>query len=215
MGVLVDSGIAWAEYNRQINGWILGDDRQWIGSFPVAFLLAGDTGLAAAYLTIKSNPLLEDSEALLQILVTTSTNIGNPGQIVNSGGNVNVTIRVTGEDVIDGGIAPGPYYYDIRGMAQPSQAVWTFETGQIEFVQNVTDQESGGMPAALPNAGNPRFRGFICGGPPTIGIYNKGDWVRNSCPVPGSPSGWVCLYGGADLDATWVSDGIVGNTTGA
>lgn len=211
MGLLLDSNLVWPIYNKSIPDWVLGDDREWSGSFPLALLLAGDTGLSDVYLTIKQSPTASDAQSLIQIHVTPV--MSTAGIIVNGALNVSVVLRVLGENLIAGsGLAPGPYAYDIRGFAIPSQAVWTFESGQIQFLQNVTAQEAGGLPAALPNAGNPQFRGFICGGPPGIGTYNVGDWVRNSCPVSGAPSGWVCLVGGTP--GTWVSDGIVGDDTG-
>jgi len=215
MGTLVDSSIAWPRYNESIADWILGDDRIWEGSFTLTDLPTGDVGLSDVYLTIKQNPLLDDADSLVQIHVTTTPSIY--GVITNNSpsGFVSITLRVLGEDLVAGsGMAPGPYYYDIRGIATTSDAVWTFENGQINFIQNVTDADAAGTPAALPNSGNPQFRGFSNGIPPVMGTFNVGDWVRNALPSPGSPSGWVCTVGGAYPIVTWVSDGIVGEDTG-
>lgn len=212
MGTLVDSGLVWPIYNKLINDWIFGDDREWSGSFPITLLLGSDTGLTDAYLTIKRDPTQVDADALVQIHVTTVAS--TYGSIVNSGGNSTIVIRVIGSDLVDGGIVPGPYYYDIRGIATPSLAVWTFESGQIDFVQNVTGVEAAGVPAALPNSGNPTFRGMVCGGPPIVGTYNYGDWVVNACPVAGAPWGWTCSGAGQGAQATWLSIGIIGDNSG-
>ncbi len=215
MGTLVDSGLAWPIYNRSITDWVLGDDREWQGTFLLSLLIGGDTGLSDAYLTIKQDPTQVDADALVQLHVTTTPTTS--GSIINNipTGKVTVTFRVLGDALVAASaLAPGPYYYDLRGIATPSLATWTFENGTINLVQNVTQTEAAGTPAVLPNSGNPQFRGFSAGIPPVTGIFNKGDWVRNSLPTPGTPSGWVCVVGGTSPVVTWVSDGIVGDDTG-
>ena len=211
MGLLIDSGIVWPRYDNLITDWLLGNDREWAGSLALRLLPSGDVGLSDVYLTIKLSPLDSDAQALMQIHVTETNSVY--GAIVNSPALTNVSLRILGGQLVGSGALAGPVYsYDIRGFGKTSGAIWTFETGQIMFEQNVTAMVSSGLPAALPNMGNPVFRGFAYG-PPVIGIYNVGDYFRNAGPAPGEPSGWVCIAQGSP--GTWVSDGIVGDTTGA
>jgi hypothetical protein len=212
MGLLFDSGLAWPIYNKRISDWVLGDDRRWNGTFPMtSFPATPETGISDVYLTIKSDPTQSDANSLVQVHIT-PTSLPAAGVIVVSGGICNIAVTVLGSTIVGSTSNLGPWYYDIRAISIPTKFAWTFESGQIQFQQNVTGALAAGTPAALPNAGLPVFRGFAFG-PPTTGTYNTGDWFRNMLPVPGGPSGWVCIVGGTP--GTWVTDGIVGLTTGA
>lgn len=196
-------------YNQEIVDWALGDDRVFSGQ--VSGLLAADPNLSDAYFTLKSAPNLPDVNAILQKHITQT--LSNAGQITGSPANA-LLIHVFSADY-EGLVGVGPvYYWDFRVITTLG-TTWTVATGTVTFVQNATQTNVAGTPATLPNLGQPRFRGFLPTHPKNIsgfsGVFNRGDYFRNSLPAPGGPSGWVCISPCTDSSG-FVTDGVVGNT---
>jgi len=195
-------------YAQVISDWQLGDGRAFSGAAPG--LAAGDDVLTDAYFTLKSSPNLPDADAIIQKHITT---VSSPaGQITGSPANV-LAINVYSADY-EGLVSVGPiYYWDFRIITAGGQ-VYTIATGTVVYEQNVTQTNNAGTPAAFPNNGQPRFRGFLTTHPKNIanfsGTFVQGDFFRNSLPIPGGPSGWVATVATYDA-AGFVTDGIVGN----
>jgi hypothetical protein len=211
--MLIDGPTSFPNYNNAIFGnWVQGDSRQFLRNLSLSLLETGDLAISA-YLTIKASPTQTDQNAVLQIPVVTIPSVyGSVGP--NIGGIQLITINVPGNlvAVARGKINPAQvYYYDIKVFTQLG-TVWTGENGAIQFVAQVGDVDITGIPLQL-TGGTPSFRGYAIGPPPNSGpIFFTGDWIRNSQPIPGSPSGWVCLIGGSP--GTWADFGIVGNDSG-
>ena len=80
------------------------------------------------------------------------------------------------------------------------------------YSDGIVGDDAGAVSVGAPGTSSvPQYRG-AAPGPPAYGQYNQGDWVKNSTPLPGYPSGWVCIDSGAP--GIWVSDGIVGDDVG-
>lgn len=199
---LVDSASILGGSNQSINDWYLGDDREFTGN--VAGLLdPADPNLAKAFFTLKLNPNDPDANAILQVAITTGASAH--GQITAPAILAFHIFSVDYQSFVNAGTQ---YNWDFRVITTGGSTI-TIANGTVAFVQNVTQTNNAGTPAAKPLNGNPQFRGFAFG-PPTAGIFNTGDFYRNQIPQSGDPSGWVCVIGGAP--GTWRTDGIVGDT---
>src|SRR6185437_14582168 len=86
---------------------------------------------------------------------------------------------------------------------------YTFATGEVAFVQQVTQTNKAGTLAAAPNFGQPVWRGFISAMPSSFAnlatVFNAGDIYFNSVPTTNGPFGWICTVGGTP--GTWVAIG--------
>lgn len=199
-------------YGQQIVDWALGDDRSFSSNgLPCPGLVASDNILTDAYFTLKSAPNLPDANAIVQKHITTILTLA--GQITGAPANI-LAINVRSAD-FEGLVFVGPvYYWDFRVITSGGHT-YTIATGTVAYLQNTTQTNVAGTPATLPNLGLPRFRGFLPTHPKNIpnfvGIFNPGDYYRNSRPVSGGPSGWVCFVAGYD-GSVFHTDGIIGNT---
>lgn len=201
---------------QSIVDWGLGDDRRFSGDI-TSLMVVGDSG-SKAYFTLKSAPNLPDAQAIIQKVVTTVA--GSSGSIITLAGDTVLNVNVFSADY-EGLVFIGPvYYWDFRVITAAGYT-FTVATGQVQFVQNVTQTNVVGTPGPIPmgpNNGQPRFRGFSTLDPmllPNVqGTFVKGDYFRNSNPAPGGPSGWVCIVTGSlpGGGAQFVTDGIVGNS---
>jgi len=212
MSVLIDGPQTEPYGPNFITNWVQGDSRQFLRNIDVSDLVAGDIA-TDAFITIKTSPNQSDANAVLQIHIVTLPSVyGSVGPDI--GGVQLLTFNVPGNltSVAFGKVNPGQvYYYDIKIFTQLGN-VWTPEDGQIQFIPQIGDVDIGGVPLQL-TGGTPSFRGYAIGPPPNTGpIFFTGDWIRNSQPSSGSPSGWVCLIGGSP--GTWADFGIVGDTNG-
>lgn len=61
------------------------------------------------------------------------------------------------------------------------------------------------------SGGDPNFLGYAPG-PPSTGSYLVQNYFLNSIPIAGQPEGWVCVAAGTP--GTWLSKGIIGDTSG-
>jgi hypothetical protein len=198
-------------YGQVVSNWELDDDRIFTGV--VSGLAAVDPSLTDVYFTLKIAPQLPDADCVLQKHVTQIN--GPAGQITAVSGNfVSVLVHVYAGDY-QGLVNAGQiYFWDFRGVTTLGSTI-TLATGTVQFQQNVTQTYAGGVPPVpLPNSGLPRFRGFLTTHPKNIpnftGIFNRGDYYRNTYPRPGGPSGWVCTQDCSDSTG-FNTDGIVGD----
>jgi hypothetical protein len=199
---LQDSVSIQGGYGQSIDDWQDGDDRVFTGvvsSIPNG-LTPTDPNLSAAYFTLKLNPDVPDASAILQKRITTF--LGTAGQITPDGygNNTALLIHVYSEDY-EGLVSPGTsYWWDFR-VITAGGTTWTIATGQVVFQQQVTQTNEAGTPAALPNFGQPRFRGFTAINPQfhtgSVGLFNVGDIYFNSNPSSGQPVGWQCTQPGS------------------
>ena len=196
---------------QTIADWNCGDDRIFSGK--VSGLASSDPDLTDAYFTLKLNPNDPDAEAIVQKHITQTATAA--GQITGSPFN-ELLIHVYSGDY-EGLVQPGTsYWWDFRvittGDSPQGASTITVATGQVAFLQQVTQTNEAGTPAAAPNFGQPRWRGFLATHPKAIagfvGNFNPGDVYFNSQPVVGGPSGWICLVACTDSSG-WVSNGIV------
>jgi hypothetical protein len=193
---------------QQISNWNLGDDRIFTGV--CSGLDASDPNLANVYFTFKSAPTLPDDDCIFQIEIT-SADIPH-GQITGDP-LIDILLHVFSADYEDLVNSGQVYYWDFRGITVGGATV-TIANGQVQFVQTVTQTNVAGTPAAFPNGGQPRFRGFLPMHPRLIpgftGIFNKGDWYRTSLPSPGCEEGWVAIQAGYD-STIFRAQGIINN----
>ena len=211
---LQDTATIIGGYNQVINDWALGDDRILTGQYTGSSSF--DPSIATAYFTLKLNPNDIDSNAILQTKITQTP--GPNGYI--SQDPVTNFFNILTFHIFAGNyqvfVTPGTnYWWDVR-IITASGTTYTVATGTVQFIQNVTQTNASGIPAppfTLPNAGIPRFRGFVSTRPDLIVGYNfvdvVGDFYRKLVPQPGNPVGYICVQSGAP--GTWVGDGIVGD----
>jgi hypothetical protein len=193
-----------------VNVWAWGDDHQFSGDVQLSPEPPppGDLSLTDAYFTMKAAPTQPDADSLIQIHITQT--LSASGQITAGEGGYfsQLLIKVPSGD-LEGttGIYAGPVYnFDIR-VITAGGVTFTVAQGTIIFLQNDTQTNYSGTPAAIPNQGQPVFRGFIYDNPQNImGLittYNAGDWYMNSNPINGNGSGWQCTIGGQP--GTWIT----------
>lgn len=200
--MLQDSSSITGGSGQQITDWECGDDRIFTGvvsSIPSG-LAPTDPSLTDAYFTLKLNPNTPDANAILQKHVTAF--FGPAGQITADGfgNNTALLIHVYSEDY-EGLVSPGTsYWWDFRVLTTLG-TTWTIATGFVSFLQQVTDTNKAGTPAALPDFGQPKFRGFTAVNPAfqigSTGMFNLGDIFFNSNPSQGQPVGWQCTQPGS------------------
>ncbi len=197
---------------QTIADWNTGDDRIFTGQ--VTGLQPSDPSLTDAYFTLKLNPNAPDADAVLQKHVTQSLTAAGQITVDGSSNFTELLIHVHSADY-EGLVQPGTsYWWDFRVITTGGSTI-TVATGQVAFLQQVTQTNVAGTPATLPNNALPRIRGFLTMHPNSIpsfiGVFNVGDLYFNSQPTPGSASGWVCVSACTDGTGfrTW---GIVGNS---
>jgi hypothetical protein len=199
---------------QTIADWNCGDDRIFTGT--ISGLWPSDPSATDAYFTLKRNPNDPDADAVLQKHVVQGVlDVTGPGQITidGSGNYTELLIHVYSADY-EGLVYPGTsYWWDFRIVTTYGSTI-TIATGLVAFLQQVTQTNVAGTPAALPNNALPRVRGFLPTHPKNItgfaGVFNIGDLYFNSQPEPGGPSGWVCIAACTDSSG-FVTNGIVGN----
>ncbi|HKU19306.1 MAG TPA: hypothetical protein VJP80_08700 [Candidatus Saccharimonadales bacterium] len=198
-------------FNQIISDWAWGDDRQFSGDVQLSPNPPppGDLSIVAAYFTLKQapNPSIPDADSLIQSDITQT--LTSFGQITAGAGGAlsNLLIKVSsGQYEGINSITVGPvYFWDIRCITT-GNVTFTAASGVVTFVPNVTQTNAAGTPAAFPNNGQPRFRGFTSQNPQTAalpGVYNAGDFFFNSNPINNLGSGWQCTIGGSP--GTWVT----------
>lgn len=206
---LIDTTTIEGGVNQQINDWSLGDDRIFQGI--VVGLDSVDPNLATVYFTFKTDPTLPDDECVFQIAITTVPQIQG---VIKNLAPPQLALHVFSADYEDLVNSGQVYFWDFRGITEQGTTI-TIASGQVQFIPSVTQTNIAGSPAALPNGGNPRFRGFLPMHPKFIpgfyGIFNRGDWYRNKNAAPGCESGWVAITAGYDA-SIFRTDGIIGNT---
>ena len=191
--------------NQSITDWYTGDDRIFNGV--VNGLPAGDPNLSDAYFTLKLNPSDTDANAILQKHVTQV--LSPAGQIVQSppAAPLNTLVINVYSGDYEGLVQPSTIYsWDFRVITALTRRSYTVTNGTVAFNQQVTQTSAAGTLAALPNFGQPRFRGFIQANPQNLinpGTFNRGDIYFNQVPIPGGPIGWQCTQQGTP--GTWVS----------
>lgn len=209
---LVDTTTILKGFGQSIIDWTLGDDRQLSGDVqsstnppPV-----GDQNITDAYFTLKKAVIDSDANSIFQIHITQAASNAGTISAGLGGAKSSLLFKIFSANYQSFVNANQPYYWDIRCITA-GNVTFTVASGQVTFLQNITQADSSGAPATLSNSGVPVFRGFTPA-PPTVGIYNTGDYFMNSNPQPGAPSGWQCGIGGAP--GTWYSMGVVGDTVG-
>jgi hypothetical protein len=192
-------------YGQFILDWPIGDDRHLFGDTQFSVNPPPTIALSDAYFTLKLNPNDVDANAIIQKHITQVT---SPAGAISPGFNGNLTsllIKISSNDyqsLVNTGTV---YYWDIRCIASDG-TTFTVATGEVAFLQGVTQTNAAGTPAALPNNGQPQFRGFTAYNPQVAnlpGIYNVGDVFFNLNPSNGNGIGWQCLIGGAP--GTWIA----------
>lgn len=185
-------------YGQAITDWILGDDRDFSGSGAASFNPppATDNVFASVYFTLKNNQLQPDANSILQVEITSSASPG--GQITAPN---TIALYVSGANYQGLVQAGATYWWDFRAITTGGRTL-TLANGTVQFQQNTTDTDSAGTPAAFPNNGLPRFRGFTNASPQTNFsntqvIFNIGDFYMNSQPTQGGPAGWQCFGQGS------------------
>ena len=191
------------------NNWALGDDRQFSGDVQLSPNPPppGDLNLTDAYFTLKASPTQPDSSSLIQKHITQA--ISPAGQITAGLGGAlsQLLIKIASGDYEGlSNIVAGPAYsWDIR-VITTGHVTFTVATGVVIFLQNDTQTNASGTPAAFPNNGQPAFRGFTSANPQSVqgfpGIYNAGDFFFNSNPANGNGTGWQCTIAGSP--GTWL-----------
>lgn len=198
-------------FGQSIVDWALGDDRVFEGDLSpiLAPPLTGEVP-SFGWFTLKANPNVPDADAIIQVPVGFGAAIGGVGLTNPFEGYCQIF-----SSSYEGLVSAGPiYYWDIRAVTDAGRTI-TVATGNVAFVQNVTQSNANGTPGPLPqgpNGGQPRFRGFISGNPQftppaLVGTFVTGDWFRVRNPVLGGPTGWTCTIGGSP--GTWEADGGV------
>lgn len=199
-------------YGQVILDWALGDDRIFTGS--VTGLPITDGSLIDAYFTLKTDPTLPDSQAIVQVHIT---QLATPGGQITGLPAVDLLFHVYAGNYQSFVQAGTNYWWDFR-VITTGLITWTIATGTVVFLQNATSINSSGVPGVPPafdlrNNNIPMFRGWIDRRPDLIPGYAMvdviGDFYRNLNPQPAQPSGWVCVSSGSP--GTWTSDGIVGD----
>lgn len=186
-------------YAQTITDWYNGDDRIFTGS--VAGLPQTDPNLTDCYFTLKLNPSDTDANSIIQKHITTF--LDQAGQITadpNSFDNIVLLVHVYSAEY-EGLVQPGTvYYWDFR-VITAGGSTWTIATGTVQFQEQVTQTNLAGTPAAMPNNGQPVFRGFTALNPDyrigSVGQFNPGDIYFNSNPGAGQPVGWQCTQQGS------------------
>ena len=181
-------------YNQIITDWVQGDDRDFTGNAANSINPppANDPDFVSCYFTLKLNPLVSDADSILQVEVTTTpTSFG----VITPPSTI--AIYVSGENYQSIVQAGSNYYWDFRGITTGGRTL-TIANGTVQFIQNVTDTDAAGTPAAFPNNGMPRFRGFTNSNPQTNLantriVFNLGDFFMNSQPTSQGPAGWQCI----------------------
>lgn len=199
-------------YSQSITDWMAGDDREFSGDSQLSVNPPppGDLNLSDVYFTLKLNPNDFDYNAVIQKHITRTPTA--PGYIAAglNGAFSFILLRVFSNDY-ESLVDPGTgYYWDFRGITQVGGVTFTIAAGQVAFLQSVTQTNVAGMPAALPNDGQPQFRGFFAYSPMiqySSAVYNPGDIAFNSNPSNGNGVGWQCLIGGAP--GTWAAFGTL------
>jgi hypothetical protein len=192
-------------YNQIITDWVQGDQRNFIGNAAQSVNPPppNDLTLSDGYFTLKINPLAPDADAIIQVHITQTS--GSAGGITVPSGLNFVVYGDNFESLVQAGAV---YYWDFRVITATFGFSLTVANGIVQFIQNVTDTEASGTPAALPNGGQPRFRGFTNANPQTNLsntniIFNIGDWYMNSQPTTQGPAGWQCI--GQGSPGVWIT----------
>lgn len=199
----LDSTSITGGYGQSISDWPVGDDRIFSGT--ITGLASSDPNLTDAYFTLKLNPNDVDADAIIQKHITQS--LTTAGQITQDASlhYTVLSIHVFSGDY-EGLVSVGTsYWWDFRVITTSGSTI-TVATGQVTFLQQVTQTNKAGTPAALPNFGQPRIRGFNPQSPQLMnpgGTFNAGDIYFNQNPQNGNGVGWQCTVGGAP--GTWVA----------
>ena len=190
----VDTTTIQGGYSQVIIDWIQGDDRDFTGNAAQSVNPppANDPDIVSCYFTLKLNPLVSDADSILQVGVTTT--LSQSGQIT---AGTDIALYVSGENYQSLVQSGSVYYWDFRTITTNGRTL-TIANGIVQFVQNVTNTDAAGTPAAFPNNGLPRFRGFTNSNPQTnlsntAYIFNIGDFYMNSQPTSNGPAGWQCI----------------------
>jgi hypothetical protein len=202
-------------FDQIIDDWAWGDDQQFAGDVQLSPQPPPPTDLSLtdAYFTLKQapNPAIPDADALIQVHITQVSSVGGIISAGLGGALSNLLIKISsGSYQGINSIVPGAQYlWDIR-VITTAGVTFTVATGSMQFVPNETQTNKAGTPAAFPNDGQPRFRGFIDqnpnGVPGLTSIFNAGDFYFNSNPINGNGVGWQCFIGGAP--GTWEAMGL-------
>jgi hypothetical protein len=207
---LIDNTTVLNGFSQSITDWMCGDDRILSGDVALSTNPppSSDQNLSDAYFTLKLNPNDTDANAIVQLHITqTVQNFGYISLDVNSV-YTSLMFHVFSE-MYESYVDPGTvYYWDIRCITQSGGTTFTVASGTVVFLQNVTQTNVAGTPAALPNNGQPQFRGFFFQNPMVAGfnfVANLGDWAMNGNPANGQGIGWSCIYGGSVGTANWLS----------
>ena len=190
-------------YGQQITDWVLGDDRDFSGSGAASVNPppATDPIFASVYFTLKNNQLQPDANSIIQVEITLSASPGGQITVPNT-----IALYVSGANYQGLVQAGATYWWDFRAITTGGRTL-TLASGTVQFQQNTTDTDSAGTPAAFPNNGLPRFRGFTNASPQTnfsntAMIFNVGDFYMNSQPTANGPAGWQCV--GQGSPGTWI-----------
>ena len=206
---LIDTTTIPGGIQQAISDWSLGDDRVFEGV--VEGLDPSDPSLVQVFFTFKTSPSLPDDECIFQVQITQTP---TPSGAISGNPANTILLHVFSGDYQELVNSGQVYYWDFRGITTGGSTI-TIASGQVQFVPTVTGTNHVETPAALPNGGNPRFRGFLPMHPRLIpnffGIFNRGDWYRNQNAAPGCESGWVAITNGYD-SSIFRTDGIIGNT---
>jgi hypothetical protein len=190
------------------NDWALGDDRQFFGDTQLSPNPPppSDLDLTDAYFTLKSASTLPDADSLIQKHITQASTSAGVISAGLGGALSKLLIKIASGDYegINDIVAGPAYPWDIRVITSAGVTL-TVATGVVFFLQNDTQTNKSGTPAAFPNNGQPRFRGFTSQNPQLVGgfpgFYNAGDFFFNSNPANGNGSGWQCFSAGSP--GTW------------
>lgn len=197
-------------FSQIISDWAIGDDRQFSGDV----LLSPnpppptDEDLSDAYFTLKQVPTSPDAQSTIQKHITQTSSAAGQITAGTGGHKSQLLIKIASGDYENSTSAiSGPQYScDIRCITTGG-VTFTVAIGTMRFVQNDTQASEAGQPAAIPNQGNPVFRGFIdalpSGIPGLKAIFNAGDWYMNSNPANGNGVLFQCTIGGAP--GTWIA----------
>lgn len=212
---LQDTTFLTGGYNQSIVDWELGDDRIFTGTLS-GVLPASDPSFTDGYLTFKLNPNQPDSDSIFQLHITQSNT--SSGQITPTGGDFIVCLFHVFSGSYEGLVLPGTVYWMDCRMISTGGTTITVATAQVTFQQNVTQTNAAGVPAALPNNGQPRFRGFISNRPDLVPynqtIYNAGDVYFNLNPINGNGVAWSCTVGGVAPVTTWITWSVSNSVPG-
>lgn len=213
---LVDNTSITGGYGQQISDWVSGDDRIFTGILD-SVLPPSDPSFADGYFNLKIDPNLPDADSIISLHVTQSSS--SSGQITPITGDFVQFLFHVFSGSYEGLVSVGTQYWWSFRMESTLGVTITVATGQVAFLQSVTQTNVAGTPAVLTNNGQPQFRGFISQRPDLVPanqtIYNHGDFYFNSNPINTNGAGWVCTIGGVAPVTTWLtlSTGVIAPTT--